>query len=59
MYIKYGVLTEDKQFLRIDRETALYWTEYVLKYKEANNLRSQAANVSLFNYLLLDVITFL
>lgn len=40
-------------------ETAVYWLEYVIKYKGAKHLRSAALELSWYQYLLLDVIGFL
>lgn len=39
-------------------ETAIYWTEYVLKHNGAPHLRLQSADMPLYKYLLLDVIAF-
>ncbi len=40
------------------QETVVHWTEYVLKYKGAAHLNSAAADMPLYQYLLLDVICF-
>ncbi|KAJ4434826.1 hypothetical protein ANN_23397, partial [Periplaneta americana] len=40
-------------------ETAVFWTEYVIRHKGAHHLRSAAVDLSLYQYLLLDVIAFL
>jgi glucuronosyltransferase len=36
-------------------ERAVYWTEYVIRHKGAPHLRSAAADLSWYQYLLLDV----
>ncbi|CAG9860312.1 unnamed protein product [Phyllotreta striolata] len=40
-------------------DKAVWWIEYVLKHKGARHLRSPAADMSFFEYLMLDVISFL
>ncbi|XP_066998494.2 UDP-glucosyltransferase 2 [Anabrus simplex] len=40
-------------------ETAIYWTEYVLRHKGAPHLRSAAIDMPPYQYLLLDVIAVL
>lgn len=37
-------------------ETAIYWIEYVIKYQGAPHLRSIAADLSWYQYYLVDVI---
>ncbi|PSN55501.1 hypothetical protein C0J52_02581 [Blattella germanica] len=37
-------------------DTAIYWTEYVLRHKGAPHMRSAALDLSWYQYLLLDVI---
>ncbi|XP_002061112.3 2-hydroxyacylsphingosine 1-beta-galactosyltransferase [Drosophila willistoni] len=37
-------------------ETAIYWTEYVLRHKGAYHLQAQARNLSWWQYYLLDVV---
>lgn len=37
-------------------DTAVYWVEYVLRYKGAPHLKSSATKLYWFEYLLLDVI---
>ncbi|XP_050432599.1 UDP-glycosyltransferase UGT5-like isoform X3 [Adelges cooleyi] len=37
-------------------ESVIYWTEYVLRHKGAPHLRSQALNLTWYQYYLLDVI---
>lgn len=39
-------------------ETAVYWTEYVIRHKGARHLQSVAATLPWYQYLLLDVIGF-
>lgn len=40
-------------------DTAVYWTEYVIRHKGAPHLRTAAADMPWYQYLLLDVIAFL
>lgn len=42
-------------------ETAVYWTEYVIRHKGAPHLRSVAVELSWYQYYLVDIlcITFL
>lgn len=40
-------------------ETAIFWTEYVIRHKGAPHLRSAAVDLSWYQYLLLDVQIFL
>ncbi|XP_068083563.1 UDP-glycosyltransferase UGT5 [Anabrus simplex] len=40
-------------------ETAVYWTEYVIKHNGAHHLRSAALDLAWYQYLLLDVISVL
>jgi glucuronosyltransferase len=37
-------------------DRAIYWTEYVIKHKGAPHLRSAAADLPWYQYLLLDVL---
>ncbi|XP_067012865.2 UDP-glycosyltransferase UGT5 [Anabrus simplex] len=37
-------------------DTAVYWTEYVIRHRGAPHLRSAAVDLNFFQYLLLDVI---
>ena len=39
-------------------DTAIYWIEYVIRHKGAYHLRSPAADMHFYEYLLLDVILF-
>lgn len=40
-------------------DTAIYWIEYVIRHKGARHLRSAAADLPFYQYLLLDVIAFI
>ncbi|KAJ9577493.1 hypothetical protein L9F63_005936, partial [Diploptera punctata] len=40
-------------------DTAVFWTEYVIRHKGASHLRSAAVDLPLYQYLLLDVIAVL
>ncbi|XP_066998491.2 UDP-glycosyltransferase UGT5 [Anabrus simplex] len=40
-------------------DTAVFWTEYVIRHRGAPHLRSAAVDLPLYQYLLLDVIAFL
>ncbi|XP_074037721.1 UDP-glycosyltransferase UGT5 [Leptinotarsa decemlineata] len=40
-------------------DTAVYWIEYVAKYKGAPHIRTAAVDMPFYKYLLLDVIAFL
>jgi glucuronosyltransferase len=40
-------------------ETAIFWTEYVIRHKGAPHLRSAAVHLPWYQYLLLDVQIFL
>lgn len=40
-------------------ETAIWWTEYVIRHKGAKQLRNPAADIPLYQYYLLDVVSFL
>lgn len=40
------------------KEAVVYWTEYVIRHKGAPYLRTIAADMPLYEYLLLDVILF-
>lgn len=39
-------------------DEALYWSEYVIKHKGAPHMRTTAADMPLYKYLLLDLILF-
>lgn len=39
-------------------DTAIYWLEYVIKYKGARHLRSAALDLTWYQYLLLDIMAF-
>ncbi|KDR20346.1 UDP-glucuronosyltransferase, partial [Zootermopsis nevadensis] len=38
-------------------ETAIFWTEYVIRHRGASHLRSAAVDLTWYQYLLLDVMT--
>lgn len=40
-------------------DTAVYWVEHVARHKGAEHMRSPAINMPFYQYLLLDVISFL
>lgn len=40
-------------------DIAVYWVEHVARHKGAEHMRSPAINMPLYEYLLLDVISFL
>ncbi|XP_057663227.1 uncharacterized protein LOC130898167 [Diorhabda carinulata] len=40
-------------------ETAVYWTEYVVRHKGASFMKSAAVDMPFYQYYLLDVLTFL
>lgn len=40
-------------------EHAIYWAEHVIKHKGAKHLKSIAAKIPLYQYILLDVAAFL
>nr|QPA18387.1 UDP-gluconosyltransferase [Trialeurodes vaporariorum] len=40
-------------------DTAIYWVEYVIRNKGAKNLRTAAADLPFYQYLLLDVMIFI
>jgi len=37
-------------------QSVVYWTEYIIRHKGAPHLRSQALNLTWYQYFLLDVI---
>lgn len=39
-------------------ESVVFWTEYVLKYNGAKHLKTAAADMPLYQYLLLDIFAF-
>lgn len=41
------------------KDTVLYWTEYILKHNGTNHLRTAGADMSFYQYFLLDVILFI
>ncbi|WP_370466979.1 hypothetical protein, partial [Salmonella enterica] len=50
---KRSALLKDQETSSLDR--AVYWTEHVLRHGGADHLRSAAANMSIHQYLLVDV----
>lgn len=40
-------------------EKAVWWIEYVIRHKGAKHLRSPAADMSFFEYFMVDVVLFL
>lgn len=40
-------------------ESAIWWTEYVIRHKGAKQLRNPAADIPFYQYYLLDVIGFI
>jgi glucuronosyltransferase len=40
-------------------ERAVWWTEYTLRHNGAKHLRSSAADLAWYQYLLLDIVTVL
>jgi glucuronosyltransferase len=40
-------------------DTAIFWTEYVIRHRGAPHLRTAGADLPLYQYLLLDVIAVL
>ncbi|XP_065199764.1 UDP-glucosyltransferase 2-like [Planococcus citri] len=52
--IKWSKIIQDRPMSPLDE--ALYWTEYVLKHQGAPHLRIAAADMPLYQYLLLDVL---
>lgn len=40
------------------RESVVYWTEYVLRHNGAHHLKSEALNLTWYQYMLLDVLFF-
>ncbi len=54
---KIGELFQDRQSDAL--QTALYWTEYVLRHKGAIHMRSPATKLHFISYYSLDVIAFL
>ncbi|XP_049767203.1 UDP-glycosyltransferase UGT5-like [Schistocerca cancellata] len=54
---KYSKLFHDRPQKPLD--TAVYWTEYVLRHKGAYHMRSGALDLTWYQYFLLDVIFFL
>lgn len=40
------------------KDTAVFWTEYVLRHKGADHLKTASTQLEWYQYLLLDVIAF-
>lgn len=40
-------------------DTAIYWTEYVMKHQGAHHLRTAAVGMPWYQYFLIDVILFI
>lgn len=51
-----STIFKDRPISQLDE--AIYWSEYILKFNGAPHLRIQGADMSLFQFLLLDVIAF-
>lgn len=41
------------------KDTLVYWTEYVIKYKGAPHLKVAGVELNWFQYMLIDVVAFL
>ncbi|CAG7831929.1 unnamed protein product, partial [Allacma fusca] len=54
---KLSTLYRDQKQEPVD--TAIFWTEYLLRHKGARHLRSAARNLNFFQYHSLDVIGFI
>lgn len=54
---KYRSILQDQPLKGVDK--AIWWIEYVIRYKGAEHLKSSAADMSFIEYLMLDVILFL
>ncbi|XP_065204365.1 uncharacterized protein LOC135834418 [Planococcus citri] len=52
---KLSKIFKDRPIYPLDE--ALYWTEYVLKHQGAPHLRTAAADMPFYQYLLLDILT--
>ncbi|XP_060869962.1 UDP-glucosyltransferase 2-like [Metopolophium dirhodum] len=57
-YTKNAIITADRFRDRpmTPQESVVYWTEYVLRHKGAHHLKSEALNLTWYQYMLLDVI---
>uniref|UniRef100_A0A2S2N847 UDP-glucuronosyltransferase n=1 Tax=Schizaphis graminum TaxID=13262 RepID=A0A2S2N847_SCHGA len=57
-YTKNAIITADrfKDRPMTPQESVVYWTEYVLRHKGAHHLKSEALNLTWYQYMLLDVI---
>ncbi|XP_026814744.1 UDP-glucuronosyltransferase 2B2-like [Rhopalosiphum maidis] len=57
-YTKNAVITAErfKDRPMMPQELVVYWTEYVLRHNGAHHLKSEALNLTWYQYMLLDVI---
>ncbi|KAF0753347.1 UDP-glucuronosyltransferase 2C1-like isoform X1 [Aphis craccivora] len=57
-YTKNALITAErfKDRPMTPQESVVYWTEYVLRHKGAHHLKSEALNLTWYQYMLLDVI---
>lgn len=57
-YTKNAIITADRFRDRpiTPQQSVVYWTEYVLRHKGAHHLKSEALNLTWYQYMLLDVI---
>lgn len=54
---KYKAILQDQPLKGVDK--AIWWIEYVIRHKGTEHLRSPAADMTLYEYFMLDVILFL
>ncbi|XP_044755200.1 uncharacterized protein LOC123314144 [Coccinella septempunctata] len=54
---RYSKIQRDRPMKAL--ETAIWWTEYVLRHGGTDHLRSPSANIPLYQYFFLDVIAFI
>lgn len=52
-----SAIFRDRPMSQLD--TAIYWAEYVIRHKGAHHVRSKAADMPLYQLLLLDILAFL
>lgn len=50
------MILEDQPLKGLDK--AMWWIEYVIRHKDISHLRSPAADMSFFEYFMVDVILF-
>lgn len=50
------MILEDQPLKGLDK--AMWWIEYVIRHKDVSHLRSRAADMSFFEYFMVDVILF-